>query len=170
MIKPDTSENLAKGIFLAIGSNLGDRITNIERAKLLLIDYKIKVTKISNYYETLSWPDPKNPKFINIVLKVSCKFDPLELLNVCKKIEISMGRKKSIKNSPRVCDIDIIDYNGCVLKGSLNLPHIMMHKRNFVLFPLHDIEKNWIHPITKKNINKLIFSLPDNEIRSIKKI
>ena len=170
MIKPDTSENLAKGIFLAIGSNLGDRITNIERAKSLLIDYKVKLTKISNYYETLSWPDPKNPKFINIVLKVSCKFDPLELLNVCKKIEISMGRKKSIKNSPRVCDIDIIDYNGSVLNGRLNLPHIMMHKRNFVLFPLHDIEKNWIHPITKKNINKLILSLPVNEIRSIKQI
>ena len=55
MIKQDTSENLAKGIFLAIGSNLGDRITNIEKAKSLLIDYKVKLTKISNYYETPSW-------------------------------------------------------------------------------------------------------------------
>ena len=81
-----------------------------------------------------------------------------------------MGRRKSPKNSPRVCDIDIIDFEGLVLKGKLCLPHVRMHERNFVLFPLFEIEKEWVHPIKKVNIKKLIFSLPNKDIRSIKLI
>jgi 7,8-dihydro-6-hydroxymethylpterin-pyrophosphokinase len=57
-----------------------------------------------------------------------------------------------------------------VLRGELNLPHKMMHKRNFVLFPLFEIEKKWVHPLTKTNIKDLILSLSTNEIRSIKQI
>jgi 2-amino-4-hydroxy-6-hydroxymethyldihydropteridine diphosphokinase len=170
VIKRDTSKKLVKGIYLAIGSNLGNRIINIEKAKSLLLDNNIKFIAISNYYETPSWPNPKNPKFINIVLKVYCKYDPINLLRVCKNIEVKLGRKKATKNSPRQCDIDIIDFHGLVLKDQLNLPHIMMHKRNFVLFPLFDIEKGWVHPILKKSIKKLILSLSDKDIRSIKQI
>jgi 7,8-dihydro-6-hydroxymethylpterin-pyrophosphokinase len=81
-----------------------------------------------------------------------------------------LGRKKSPKNAPRECDIDIIDFKGMVLIGKLNLPHKMMHKRNFVLFPLFEIEKKWVHPLTKTNIKDLILSLSTNEIRSIKQI
>ena len=62
------------------------------------------------------------------------------------------------------------DFNGLNLKGKLNLPHKMMHKRNFVLFPLFEIEKKWVHPIIKKNIKQLIYLLPNNDIRSIKQI
>ena len=79
-------------------------------------------------------------------------------------------RKKTPKNSPRECDIDIIDFNGLILKGNLNLPHKMMHIRNFVLFPLFEIEKSWFHPLKKEDIKKLIFSLPNEDIRSIKQI
>ena len=124
----------------------------------------------SKYYETPSWPNPKNPKFINIVLKIKCQIKPYELLSICKSIEVKLGRKKAAKNSPRVCDIDIIDFNGLILNDKLNLPHKMMHKRSFVLFPLFEIEKNWVHPIKKTNIKKLIFSLSNEDIRSIKQI
>ena len=91
-------------------------------------------------------------------------------MNLCKSIEVKLGRKKSAKNSPRECDIDIIDFNGLILNGKLNLPHKMMHKRSFVLFPLFEIEKKWFHPIKKTNIKKLIFSLSNEDIRSIKQI
>ena len=74
--KLDTLENQAKDIFLGIGSNLGNRINHIERAKSLLLENNINLISISSYYETPSWPDPKNPKFINIVLKVRCTLDP----------------------------------------------------------------------------------------------
>ena len=170
MTKLDTLEKQAKDIFLGIGSNIGNRIYHIERAKSLLLENNINLISISSYYETPSWPDPKNPKFINIVLKVKCSQNPVELLNLCKKIEVILGRKKSTKNAPRKCDIDIIDFKGFVLKGRLNLPHKMMHKRNFVLFPLIEIEKDWLHPLFKTNIKDLILSLSNNEIRSIKQI
>ena len=170
VIKQDTSENQATNIFLGIGSNLGNTIANIEKTTALLFENGINFITISNYYETPSWPDPKKPKFINIVLKVTCKHKPQELINLCKVIEAKLGRRKSPKNSPRVCDIDIIDFNGLVLKDKLSLPHARMHERNFVLFPLFEIEKEWVHPIKKVNIKKLIFSLPNKDIRSIKQI
>ena len=170
MTKQDTSENLVKTIYLGIGSNLGNKITNIEKAKSFLLENNINFVSISSYYETPSWPNPKNPKFINIVLKINTLLKPIELLNLCKTIEAKLGRKKSPKNSPRECDIDIIDYNGLILKNKLILPHKMMHTRNFVLLPLFEIEKEWVHPIIKANIKKLILSLSDSDIRSIKKI
>ena len=170
MTKLDTLEKQAKDIFLGIGSNIGNRINHIERAKSLLLENNIYLISISSYYETPSWPDPKNPKFINIVLKVRCSLDAKKLLSLCKNIELKLGRKKSPKNSPRECDIDIIDFNGLIQKDKIYLPHKMMHKRNFVLFPLFEIEKNWVHPILKKDIKDLILSLSNKEIRSIKQI
>ena len=170
MIKLDISENQVKTIFLGIGSNLGSRVANIEKAKSLLIASRIDFVSISSYYETPSWPDPNNPKFLNIVLKIKSLLNPFELLRLCKSIEKKLGRKKSLKNSPRECDIDIIDFDGIILKDKLDLPHKMMHKRNFVLFPLFEIEKEWVHPIKKVNIKKLILSLTNNDIRSIKQI
>ena len=90
------------------------------------------------------------------------------MINLCKIIETKLGRRKSPKNSPRICDIDIIDFEGLVFKDKLCLPHARMHERNFVLFPLFEIEKEWVHPIKNVNIKKLIFSLPSKDIRSIK--
>ena len=170
MIRQDILENQAKKIFLGIGSNLGNRIGNIEKAKSILLENDINLISSSSYYETPSWPDPNKPRFINVVLKVTCKSKPLELLNLCKKIEKKLGRKKAPKNSPRICDIDIIDFDRLILNGSLNLPHSRMHVRNFVLFPLFEVERGWIHPVKKTNIKKLIFSLPKNDIRSINQI
>ena len=156
MIKLDISENQANTIFLGIGSNLGNRKLNIEKAKFYLNKSNIKFIKISKYYETPSWPDPKKPKFLNIVLKASCSLNPIDLLKICKSTEVKLGRKKSLKNSPRTCDIDIIDFNGMVSTELINLPHMLMHKRNFVLFPLFEIEKHWLHSVLKVNIKKLI--------------
>ena len=170
MKKQDTSENQAKNIYLGIGSNLGNRIINIENAKSHLLENNINFISVSNYYETPSWPDPKKPKFINIVLKATSKHKPLEVIDLCKIIEAKLGRKKSPKNTPRVCDIDIIDFDGMVLKDKLSLPHTRLHERNFVLFPLFEIEKEWVHPIKKVNVKKLIFSLSNKDIRSIKQI
>ena len=170
MIRPDISEKQVNNIFLGIGSNLGNRKLNIEKAKFFLNQNKIKFISVSSYYETPSWPNHKNPKFLNIVLKVSCTLKPDKLLKVCKLIEIKLGRKRGKLNSPRTCDIDIIDFNRMISDKILNLPHKLMHKRNFVLFPLFEIEKGWLHPILNINVKKLIFSLSNKDIRSIKQI
>ena len=170
MIKLDTLENQANNVFIAIGSNLGNRKLNIEKAKFYLNQNKIQFINISNYYETPSWPDSRKPKFLNVVLKISCDYDSIVLLKICKQIEIKLGRKKNIKNSPRTCDIDIIDFNGLISNKEITLPHPLMHKRNFVLFPLFEIEKNWTHPIFNIDVKKMIFLLPNKDIRSIKQI
>ena len=87
---------------------------------------------------------------------------------LCKKIEIDIGRKKRSKNSPRECDIDILDYNCKKANGRVILPHPRLHKRNFVLLPLFEINKAWKHPILKQDIKTLILSLSNRDIRSIK--
>ena len=173
MIKQDILENQAKTVFLAIGSNLGDKKLNIERAKIKLLDYRIKILKSSNFYKSNSWPDKKNPKFLNIVIKVKTNKSPLDLLNICKLIEKSLGRKKAYKNAPRICDIDIVDYNKKIINlvdKKLILPHPSLHKRNFVLLPLYEINRSWKHPKYKTNIVKLINSLTIYDLRSIKRI
>ena len=164
------SENLVKSIYLGIGSNLGNKLRNIEKTKFNLIINNIRILKCSSYYESLSWPNPNNPKFLNIVLEIETDFSPLELINKCKQIEKKLGRKRSPKNSPRECDIDIIDFRNKKTIGDLILPHPRMDVRNFVLLPLFEINKDWKHPILKVNIRELISSLSNSDIRSIKQI
>ena len=173
MKKQDTLENQAKLAYLAIGSNLGNKINNIELAKLELEDKMIKILKSSSSYISKSWPDPKMPTYINIIIKVETTLAPIELLKVCNLIELKLGRVRSKINAPRTCDIDIIDYDKIVLNEKnrkLILPHPQICKRNFVLLPLFEIEKSWKHPKTKFNIVNLINSLPINDLRSIKRI
>ena len=170
MIRQDTLENPVKLVYLGIGSNLGNRKKNIEKAKFQLIKNNIKIKKISSFYESLSWPDPENPTFLNIVVEVSTNLNPIKLLQICKEIEVYLGRKKRVKNSPRECDIDILDYKRRKIRGKVILPHPRLHKRNFVLFPLFEINKAWKHPIYKHDIKSLISSLPNSDIRFIKQI
>ncbi|MFL2895096.1 MAG: 2-amino-4-hydroxy-6-hydroxymethyldihydropteridine diphosphokinase [Candidatus Pelagibacter sp.] len=170
MIKQDISENQVKLAYLGIGSNLGNKINNIEKTKFKLGLNGIKILQSSSYYESLSWPNSKNPKFLNIVLKINTNFTPTELLKTCKKIERAIGRKKTAINSPRECDIDILDYENRKISGEIFLPHPRMHIRNFVLFPLFELNKDWKHPVFKHHIKTLIFSLSNRDIRSIKQI
>ena len=164
-------------IHLNIGSNLdsqhGSRFDNISIAINLLINSKIKIKKISNFYETPSYPNKNNPKFLNVGLIIDYENDYLNLFKIIKKIEKNLGRIITKKNDPRVLDIDIIDFNGEIKKTKeLILPHPRCHLRNFVLFPILQIDPNWSHPILKKNaqylINNLNFKLRI-EITRIKK-
>ena len=157
-------------IYLGIGSNLGNKRLNIENEKFKIIENNIKILQSSNYYESLSWPDKKNPKFLNIVLKISTNLKPTKLIKIFQNIENSLGRKKAARNSPRICDIDIIDYKNMQINKEIILPHPRLHQRNFVLLPLYELDKGWKHPVFKDDIKTLILSLPNRDIRSIKQI
>ena len=173
MKKQDISENLVNLAYLAIGSNLGNKINNIEITKFELEKYRIKILKSSSSYISESWPDPSMPNYINIIIKIKTNLTPIELLRICNLIELKLGRIRLKKNSPRTCDIDIIDYDKKILneKNSLLiLPHPRMNKRNFVLLPLFEVDKSWKHPKTRINIVNLINSLPIKDLRSIKQI
>ena len=155
-------------VYIGIGSNLGNRINNIEKAKYYLKASGINILKSSSYYETPSWPDPSMPKFINIVIESNTKIPPKNFLQISKSIEIKLGRKKKFINSPRTCDIDIISYRNKVIFDKIKIPHERMSERNFVLIPLFEIAPDWVHPKTNESIKKLIFSLPIKDITSIK--
>ena len=157
-------------VYIGIGSNLGNRIRNIENSKYFLNLYGIDIVKSSNYYETLSWPDLSKPKFINIVIQSNTKFSPKKLLKIFKIIEHKLGRIKTFRNAPRTCDIDLISYRKKIISNDISIPHKRMIKRNFVLFPLFEVAPNWMHPKSKKSIKKLIFSLPIKDITSINQI
>ena len=173
MKKQDILENLANSVYLAIGSNLGNKISNIEIAKVELEKYKIKILKSSSNYISESWPNASMPNYINIIIKIKTSLVPLELLKICNLIELKLGRVRGKKNAPRTCDIDIIDYDKKILNEKNNqliLPHPRMNKRNFVLLPLFELDKSWKHPKSKINIVNLINSLPVRDLRSIKQI
>ena len=164
-------------IHLNIGSNLdskyGSRYDNILTAINLLIDSKIKVKKISNFYETPSYPNNDFPKFLNVGLSIEYHNENCNLLKIIKQIEKKLGRIKTKKNDPRIIDIDIIDFKGEIKKTKeLILPHPRCHLRNFVLFPILQIDPNWSHPILKKNAQFLINKLSQKfriEITRLKK-
>ena len=173
MKKQGILENQARIVYLSLGSNLGNRIVNIEKAKFLLSFNDVNILKTSNFYETNSWPNKKFPKYLNIVLKTKTNLKINSLYLLIKKIEKKLGRKQNPKNYPRTCDIDILDYDNKVKsiildKDKIKVPHPRLHKRNFVLIPLLEIAKNWIHPINKLNIYELLSKIKNNELRSIK--
>jgi 2-amino-4-hydroxy-6-hydroxymethyldihydropteridine diphosphokinase len=151
-------------IHLNIGSNLnskfGNRIKNINIAINLLVSSKLQINKISNFYETPSYPNKKLPNFLNVGVFANYEYDEKKLINEINLIEKKIGRKRTKKNDPRVCDIDIIDFNGQVIdKNNLQIPHKKCHLRNFVLYPIHQIDPKWVHPIIKKNVKFLINKL-----------
>ena len=150
-------------IHLNLGSNLnsnhGSRFDNISIAIQLLFEAKLKIVRISNYYETPSYPNQKLPKFINIGLSAK-NYDLSKLYKTINLIEKKIGRIKTKKNDPRIIDIDIIDFNGKIKdSNNLILPHPRAHLRNFVLYPILEIDPKWSHPISKKNAQFLINNL-----------
>jgi 2-amino-4-hydroxy-6-hydroxymethyldihydropteridine diphosphokinase len=166
-------------IFLGLGSNLpskyGDRFTNINLAISSLEGYGIKVIKKSSFYETPSYPNKENPKFINAVILVETILPPIDLMSVLIFIEEKLERKRGKKNDPRTCDIDIIDYNSQILNLRYNnldltVPHKELTSRNFILFPLQEISPTWKHPKTKEIISVLLQKLNDEDKNSILKI
>tara|TARA_B110000259_G_C13774973_1_gene306201 strand:- start:34 stop:549 length:516 start_codon:yes stop_codon:yes gene_type:complete len=151
-------------IHLNIGSNLdskfGNRFENISFAINLLINSNIKIHKISNFFETPSYPNKRLPDFLNVGVLADYEHDETFLLKKINLIEKKIGRNRTKKNDPRVCDIDIIDFNGLTIdSNNLKIPHEKCHLRNFVLYPILQIDSEWVHPKIKKNVKLLIENL-----------
>ena len=162
-------------IYLNIGSNLpskdGGRENNILKAINYLKKLKLNLIKISSLYETPSYPNNSDPKFLNLCIKLESRLTAIDLLNEMKKIEIKLGRMRIKKNEPRTCDIDIIDFNGEIIKNDeLVTPHPRLHLRNFVIYPLKEIEPNWSHPIFNKKIDSFFQKLDKNSHNEITRL
>ena len=163
-------------ILVNIGSNLdstkGNRFFNLKKTLELIRLENIKIIAISSIYETPSYPNKRNPRFLNIGIEVECIDTPEYLIKKFNIIEKKLQRIRGKKNQPRTCDIDLIDYDGKILNSrNLTIPHPKAHLRNFVLFPIKEISPAWIHPVLNKRIDFLIKKLNyklRNEITKIK--
>jgi 2-amino-4-hydroxy-6-hydroxymethyldihydropteridine diphosphokinase len=142
-------------VYLALGTNLGDRLANLKQA-ISALTPQLEVKAQSQVYETPPWGFEEQPKFLNQVVKANTYLDPLPLLKHLKRLEVALGRQVSFPNGPRLIDIDILFYDDLVLDTPpLVIPHPRLHERGFVLLPLRDIAPELVHPLTKKSVQEM---------------
>jgi 2-amino-4-hydroxy-6-hydroxymethyldihydropteridine diphosphokinase len=140
-------------VYLGLGSNIGDRLKNIEQAISLLAS-KMTVEHASTVIETDPIGGPPQEKYLNAVLKVTTASSPHELLVTTQEIERLMGRQRtSIKNAPRIIDIDILLYGDQRIHDKdLTIPHPRMLMREFVMKPLEELDSTLAHALLKENV------------------
>jgi 2-amino-4-hydroxy-6-hydroxymethyldihydropteridine diphosphokinase len=141
--------------YLGLGSNLGDRQANLDRA-LDLLSQRLRLEKVSSIYDSEPVGNVEQPRFLNLVCEVSTHLTPQGLLALAKGIESKMGRVGPT-GSPRPIDIDILFYGDQVIETpELVIPHPRLIERAFVLVPLVEIAPNLVHPVSGKTIKKLL--------------
>ena len=155
-------------VYIQLGSNLGDREDHLKQSQVMLIDEIGLIIKKSSIYESSPWGVENQGSFLNQVLLLETDIKPFDLLDIILNIEKEMGRVRIEKWGERIIDIDILFYNDEIIEtNNLCIPHPYISKRRFVLSPLDEIAKNYIHPILHKTINKLLLECLDEEKVSI---
>lgn len=143
-------------VYLALGSNIGNRLANLKEA-IASLPPQMEVKAKSKVYETPPWGYANQEKFLNQVLKVDTYLEPEPLLKHLKRLEVALGREVTIQNGPRLIDIDILFYDELVFESPIVvIPHPRLHERGFVLLPLMDLAPDLVHPVKKQSIRQLI--------------
>ena len=142
--------------YLGLGSNLGNRQDNLDRA-LDFLSQRLRVERISSVYNTEPIGNANQPRFLNLVCQIHTSLAPMELLTLAKGIELKLGRALGKSNAPRPIDIDILFYGNQVIETpELVIPHPKLAERAFVLVPLVEIAPELVHPISGKTIKELL--------------
>jgi 2-amino-4-hydroxy-6-hydroxymethyldihydropteridine diphosphokinase len=150
-------------VYLSLGSNLGDRRANLKKA-LGLMGESLEIAGVSSVYDTKPVGVGEQPRFLNLVCRVNTDIGPMQLLSFVKGIESSMGRDLSLRNAPRVIDIDIILYGDTIMESpELIIPHSRMRERAFVLVPFAEIAPSIVHPVSGERIDELAARVEDRD-------
>jgi 2-amino-4-hydroxy-6-hydroxymethyldihydropteridine diphosphokinase len=146
-------------VYLALGSNLGDRQQTIEKAVSILAP-EVEVERLSSLYRTQPEGFREQPLFLNAALKGRTALSPRELLSRAQRVEGALGRRASFRNAPRPIDIDILLYDDRVIDSpDLVIPHPRMSERAFVLVPLAEIAPHLRHPGTGLTVIEILSRL-----------
>ena len=159
-------------ILIALGSNLksvtyGEPIKNCYKA-MEFLEKRFELAKVSNFYETEPIPKSNQAMYVNGVVSVKTNFLPKKILSELMNIEKIFKRIRNLKNESRVIDLDLLCFNDLISKDKhLQLPHPRMHLRRFVMQPLCDIDKEWVHPLLKEKAKNILKKLANQKIYNI---
>ena|SRR5581483_3508646 len=156
-------------VFIAFGSNVGDRVDYCDRAVTLLsLLPSSRVVAISSLYETEPVADARsNPGsgwFLNGVLRLETDLTPKSVMEVCREIEKALGRDLDRRGGPRTLDLDLLFYGQRVIQSEdMTVPHPRLQERRFVLIPLAEVAPDWRHPVLGVTVRELLERLPHGE-------
>ncbi|HVY73821.1 MAG TPA: 2-amino-4-hydroxy-6-hydroxymethyldihydropteridine diphosphokinase [Puia sp.] len=157
-----TNKIMMNRAYLLIGGNEGDRFLHLQEARANIEHICGVIEQVSSIYETAAWGKTDQPDFLNQALRLSTKLSARELLQANLDIESSMGRRRTVRNAPRIIDIDIIFFNSAIIsEEDLQIPHPRMAERKFVLEPLNEIAPGFIHPLLHKPVRQLLAECTD---------
>lgn len=148
--------------YLLLGSNMGNSKTQLVKA-VRNIEKKIgSLTRLSTLYSTAAWGNTRQPDFLNQVIIVETELTASQTMQIILQIEKQMGRVRTVKNAPRIIDIDILFFNKEIIdQKQLIVPHPQIQNRRFVLVPLNQLSPNLLHPVLKKSVHQLLIHCPD---------
>jgi 2-amino-4-hydroxy-6-hydroxymethyldihydropteridine diphosphokinase len=152
----------AHTVYLSLGSNLGDRAANIERALTRLGEEGVRIVRRSSFYQTEPVELRQQGWFLNITAEAETELMPRQLLRVIRNIERELGRKRIVKSGPRTIDIDILLFGeNRVNAAELEIPHPRMTERRFVLVPMVEIAPAVRHPVLRSTMTELLAATDD---------
>lgn len=151
------------GIYLLLGTNLGNKLKNLEKVIELLVANRIAIRRESSIYETAAWGIEDQPSFLNQVIEIETSKTPEKLLELLQEIELKMGRIREVKWGERLIDIDILYFGDTIIdQENLKIPHPEIQNRKFTLQPLVEINPELVHPVLKKTQKVLLEECNDS--------
>ena len=155
-----------RGVYLSLGSNVGDRGENLRLAVERLVPAGVRVLRVSPVYETEPVDYANQRWFLNLVVEAETELFPMQLLARTGSIERDLGRVRTVEKGPRTIDIDILFYGRSVVKTErLEIPHPRVAERRFVLAPLADLAPDLRHPVTHRSVREMLEAAPSQAVR-----
>jgi 2-amino-4-hydroxy-6-hydroxymethyldihydropteridine diphosphokinase len=155
-----------KTVYIALGSNIGDRAANLAEARRRMERLDIAIVRESSIYETAPWGYLEQPRFLNQVVEAATNWMPRQLISRLKQVERGMGRRQTVRNGPRNIDLDILLYGDAIVSApGLEIPHPRMGERRFVLEPLTQLAGDLRHPRTGATIRQMLAAVADQGAR-----